>query len=73
MFKQYLLKCYHFPLIFLYFSPFQIFTANSDASTPVEILFPEPVYARIVRITCMTSHNAVKMRFEILGCRNDDS
>ena len=51
---------------------FQIFTANTDRKTAVTSTFPDPVFARIVRITCLTRNDGSvnwQMRFEILGCK----
>ncbi|XP_072017339.1 lactadherin-like [Amphiura filiformis] len=48
------------------------FPGNVDSSTEVTTTLPEPVFARIVRIICLTifrTHCAV--RFEILGCKKD--
>ena len=59
------IKFYIFP------SFFQIFHANTDASTPVTSSFPNPVFAQIVRITCLEFEGYFwPMRFEILGCKN---
>ena len=52
------------------FIHFQIFAANTDRNTAVISTFPSPVFARIVRITCLTRHGINwQMRFEILGCK----
>ena len=55
--------------MFLYF---QVFQANTDRYTLAVSTFPKPVYARIVRITCLTRNEGSdnwNMRFEILGCK----
>ena len=54
-----------------FFIYFQIFEANTDRNTTVTSYFPKPVYARIVRITCLTKNegNLWQMKFEILGCK----
>ncbi|XP_072046698.1 probable carboxypeptidase X1 [Amphiura filiformis] len=47
-----------------------IFPGNTDKDTAVTATFPAPVYARIVRITCLTGKGlAYGLRFEILGCK----
>ena len=50
----------------------QVFQANTNPNDVVTSLFPAPVYARIVRITCLAKsavgHNWI-MRFEVLGCK----
>ncbi|XP_072025495.1 uncharacterized protein [Amphiura filiformis] len=49
-----------------------IFPGNVDISSEVIATFPEPVDARIVRITCLDGSSSVyaSLRFEILGCKN---
>ncbi|XP_072049211.1 uncharacterized protein [Amphiura filiformis] len=48
----------------------KIFPGNTDANTKVTATFPEPVYALIVRITCLAGRNTVyALRFEVLGCK----
>ena len=50
----------------------QIFDANTDAVTEVAILFPEPIMARVVRITGEEKARVRwQIRFEILGCKSD--
>ena len=61
------------PLFFISFVlNSQVFQANSDSTTPVTLTLPQPVYARIVRITCVTRNEGGSywnIRFEILGCK----
>ncbi|XP_072022651.1 lactadherin-like [Amphiura filiformis] len=48
------------------------FAGNVDVHTAVIATFPEPVNARIVRITCLSMHREggfYTLRFEILGCK----
>ena len=56
---------------FFIFHIFQIFAANTDRTTSVTSYFPKPVYARIVRITCLTKNNGNywQMKCEVLGCK----
>ena len=42
-----------------------------DTSDAVTSNFPELVYARIVRITCLNAEVYFVMKFEILGCKHD--
>ena len=52
----------------------QIFQANTDPWTAVTHPFLEPVYAQIVRITCLCrkdDDSTWNLRFELLSCRND--
>ncbi|XP_072017305.1 neuropilin-1a-like [Amphiura filiformis] len=45
---------------------------NVDSSTEVTTTFSDPVYARIVRIYCLTiSRDYYALRFEIIGCKKD--
>nr|XP_045582100.1 uncharacterized protein LOC123745535 [Procambarus clarkii] len=44
------------------------FTGNNDRSTPVTNLFPEPVYARYVRIVPIDFYSAISLRVELKGC-----
>ena len=53
-------------VLHFYVQVFQIDTTNAVTSK-----FPELVYARIVRITCLTANFMTAMRFEILGCKHD--
>ncbi|XP_072037163.1 lactadherin-like [Amphiura filiformis] len=47
-----------------------IFPGNTDINTKVTTNFPEPVYARIVRITCLSGINGqYALRFELVGCK----
>ncbi|XP_072049115.1 EGF-like repeat and discoidin I-like domain-containing protein 3 [Amphiura filiformis] len=47
-----------------------IFPGNTDTNTKVTTTFPAPVYALIVRITCLTANgSSYGLRFEILGCK----
>jgi len=47
-----------------------VFQANTDISTAVTSLFPAPIQARVVRITCLTKSSPFSaMRLEILGCK----
>ncbi|XP_072017070.1 neuropilin-1-like [Amphiura filiformis] len=49
-----------------------IFLGNVDQHAEVTTIFPEPVFARIVRIICLTKfRDYCALRFEILGCKND--
>ncbi|XP_072017415.1 uncharacterized protein [Amphiura filiformis] len=49
-----------------------IFPGNVDSTTEVTTTFPEPVYASIVRINCLTIfRHFCALRFEILGCKKD--
>ncbi|XP_072025497.1 hyalin-like [Amphiura filiformis] len=50
-----------------------IFPGNVDISSEVITTFPEPVNARIVRITCLDGSDSfyATLRFEILGCKNE--
>ncbi|XP_072023178.1 lactadherin-like [Amphiura filiformis] len=49
-----------------------IFPGNVDSYTVVTTTFSQPVYARIVRIICLTTHRSYYvLRFEILGCKQD--
>ncbi|XP_072017077.1 uncharacterized protein [Amphiura filiformis] len=53
-----------------------IFPGNVDYSTEVTTTFSEPVYARIVRINCLSKSGSKSatywaLRFEILGCKKD--
>ncbi|XP_072047906.1 uncharacterized protein [Amphiura filiformis] len=49
----------------------EIFPGNYDINSAVTRMFPEPVYARIVRITCLdgSDNTYLTLRFEILGCK----
>ena len=66
-------RSYRSPQFLLYLQEFE---ANTDIHTPVPSIFPEPVYARVVRITCLDRNRNIihgeswQMRFEILGCVN---
>ncbi|XP_063867870.1 uncharacterized protein LOC135104399 [Scylla paramamosain] len=44
------------------------FQGNTDSSTPVTNLFPEPVFARYVRIVPTDFHTAISLRVELKGC-----
>ena len=58
--------------LFFYVSILQIFDANTDAVTEVTVLFPEPITARVVRITGEEkAHSNWQIRFEILGCKQE--
>ncbi|XP_072016823.1 lactadherin-like [Amphiura filiformis] len=47
-----------------------IFPGNVDSTAELTTTFSEPVYARIVRINCLTKNNRFYvLRFEILGCK----
>ena len=48
-----------------------LFDANKDQKfILVTYHFPEPIYARIIRITCLSRDgDKWQMRFEILGCK----
>ena len=47
----------------------QIFYGNLDGEGVVTSFFLKPIYARIVRITCLTrAGEKWQLRFEILGC-----
>ncbi|XP_072043103.1 uncharacterized protein [Amphiura filiformis] len=49
-----------------------IFPGHVDQYAEVTTSFSEPVYARIVRINCLTKFtDYYALRFEILGCKND--
>ena len=54
----------------MFLSTLQIFDANTDTDTEVTILFPEPIMARVVRITGEEkAAERWQIRFEILGCK----
>ncbi|KAK3857259.1 hypothetical protein Pcinc_036476, partial [Petrolisthes cinctipes] len=44
------------------------FVGNSDSSTPVINLFPEPVFARYIRVIPIDYHGAISLRLELKGC-----
>ncbi|KAK7066927.1 Mucin-5B [Halocaridina rubra] len=44
------------------------FQGNDDRSTPVTNLFPEPVFARYIRIIPLQFFTAISLRLEIKGC-----
>ena len=44
------------------------FQGNTDSSTPVTNLFPEPVFARYVRIVPTDFHSSISLRVELKGC-----
>ena len=51
----------------------QVFQANTDSNTAVVSNFPETVFARVVRITCLTKQDShFTLRFELLGCLDSD-
>ncbi|XP_072017919.1 uncharacterized protein [Amphiura filiformis] len=48
------------------------FPGNVDRVSEVTAMFPVPVFARIVRITCLEKYRAdgyYQLRFELLGCK----
>ncbi|XP_072048369.1 lactadherin-like isoform X2 [Amphiura filiformis] len=48
----------------------KIFPGNSDPDTKVTTTLPEPIYALIIRITCLVGrYNIYAIRFEVLGCK----
>jgi hypothetical protein len=51
----------------------EVFTANTDQSTPVRNLFNRDVVARYVRLYPMstTAHAGYGLRLELLGCKPD--
>ena len=54
----------------MFLSTLQIFDANTDTVTAVTILFPEPIIARVVRITGEEKAGGYwQIRFEIIGCK----
>ena len=55
----------------MFVSTLQIFDANTDTVTEVTILFPEPITARVVRITGEEAKSRFQIRFEILGCKQE--
>ncbi|XP_071530009.1 uncharacterized protein [Panulirus ornatus] len=44
------------------------FPGNTDSSTPVTNLFPEPVFARYVRIVPIDFYSEISLRVELKGC-----
>lgn len=52
-----------------YFSPYQIFHANTDPAEVVLNRVPQPVLARFVRIRPQTWRNGIALRFELYGCQ----
>ncbi|XP_033109290.1 lactadherin-like [Anneissia japonica] len=48
------------------------FVGNSDEDTTVTNIFPDPVYAKFVRIHPTNWHNWISLRFEVLGCSAGD-
>ena len=55
-------------IVFYVLSIYQFFSGNVDGVSRVTNYFPQPVTARIVRITAESKHgNRWQMRFEIVG------
>ncbi|XP_072043445.1 retinoschisin-like [Amphiura filiformis] len=48
------------------------FNANSDRDTVVSITFPQPISARFLRIIPTERHSWVSLRFEVIGCQNQN-
>lgn len=44
------------------------FQGNTDPMTPVTNLFPEPVFARYVRVVPTEFHSGISLRLELKGC-----
>jgi len=52
----------------MYFGHIQIFTGNTDSTTPVTNTIQFPIEAKSIKIFPTRWQNGISLRWEILGC-----
>ena len=55
-------------VIFFFFFFFQILTGNSNSKTISNVVLPESINARVIRIYPLTWNSRICLRTEIYGC-----